>query len=326
VILVEPPHHVAEVQLDRGPTAVKQHQRLSGTAHLVVNGQAVDVHVPTVQLRSHDIYDADRTANGSHDDCGLNRAHMATAALARQRLQFVAIIRQVGDPLHPPHRRYPAVRGTPIVSRSVHRRFDNRQAQIAGAVFGAVISVIGLGGIAEGRVEGSIYLLSGLYTAVRSLHSSCVVVGGSGVSTRSIVRTRRYAFQTWAESRWRWAARGSPDSAREYLVVHRTDGQVTAFKELNCRPPEEQRRSVRGTACRRVRQRARVAALIADVVQPWRCRRPGRMRLVLTRRPPLRGRRAGTHRHVRAAGELRWRVQEFSRHGCEPMRGPFKEW
>jgi hypothetical protein len=50
VILGEQRHHVAEVQLNRGPAAVKQHQRLPVTAHFVVDGQAVDVHVPTVQL------------------------------------------------------------------------------------------------------------------------------------------------------------------------------------------------------------------------------------------------------------------------------------
>lgn len=125
-------------------------------------------------------------------------------------------------------------------TRLVEERFDNRAAQITGAAFGGLIVVIGLAGLAESLWRGTaaIYLLFGVYTIVRGLRSSCVVVDGSGVMTRSMVRTRRYPFSGLREVEVAVGRTGMAGFGREHLVFHRADGQDVAFKELNCRPPK----------------------------------------------------------------------------------------
>jgi hypothetical protein len=118
-------------------------------------------------------------------------------------------------------------------------RFDNRQAQIAGGVFGAVICVIGLGGLTTGQLEGVIWLLVGAYTIVRSLRSSLVLIDDSSVVTRSMVRTRRYVLSELRGVEVAVGRTGFVHFGREYLVFQRADGQDVGFKELSCRPPKE---------------------------------------------------------------------------------------
>lgn len=122
----------------------------------------------------------------------------------------------------------------------VVQRFDNRVAQITGATFGALIALLGLAGLAESTSRGTavIYLLFGVYTVVRGLRSSCVVVDGRGVSTRSMVRTRRYPFSELRGVEVAVGRTGLVGFGREHLVFHRADGQDVAFKELNCPPPK----------------------------------------------------------------------------------------
>lgn len=121
----------------------------------------------------------------------------------------------------------------------VPKRFDNRVAQIAGAAFGSLIVVIGLAGLAASSFGTAlIYLLFGGYTIVRSLRSSCVVVDGSRVSTRSMVRSRRYPFSELRGVEVAVGRTGLAGFGREHLVFHRADGQDVAFKELNCPPPK----------------------------------------------------------------------------------------
>lgn len=76
----------------------------------------------------------------------------------------------------------------------MEERFDNRQAQIVTAAFGVLIVELGLAGLAVSSGTAVVYLLFGVYTVARGLRSSRVVVDGSGVTTRSMVRTRRYPF------------------------------------------------------------------------------------------------------------------------------------
>ncbi len=80
--------------------------------------------------------------------------------------------------------------------RASQERFENRVAQVALAAVSAVFVLIGLAGLVEptSRGMGVLLLVVGGFSAVRALRSSAVVVDGSGVSTRSMLRTRRYAF------------------------------------------------------------------------------------------------------------------------------------
>lgn len=135
----------------------------------------------------------------------------------------------------------------------VEERFDNRVAQIAGAVFGALIVVIGMAGLAESSFgTAAVYLVFGAYTVVRGLRSSRVVVDGSGVTTRSMVRTRRYPFSELRGVEVAVGRTGFAGFGREHLVFHRADGQDVAFRELNCRPakPPDTTSIVRRAAAR----------------------------------------------------------------------------
>jgi len=120
----------------------------------------------------------------------------------------------------------------------VEERFDNRQAQIVTAAFGALIVVLGLAGLAASSGTAVVYLLFGVYSVVRGLRSSRVVVDGSGVTTRSMVRTRRYGFSELRGVEVAVGRTGFAGFGREHLVFHRADGEDVAFKELNCPPPK----------------------------------------------------------------------------------------
>jgi hypothetical protein len=120
------------------------------------------------------------------------------------------------------------------------QRFDNRVAQVVAALVGGLFVLIGLSGFVAAASPGTstAYLLFGSYTIVRGLRSSLVIVDGSGVTTRSMVRTRRYP---WAKLRGVQVVVGRTGLAghgREHLVLHRVDGHDVAFKELNCPTPK----------------------------------------------------------------------------------------
>lgn len=118
------------------------------------------------------------------------------------------------------------------------QRFDNRVAQIITAAFGGLLALLGLAGLAASSGTAVIYLLFGVYTIVRGLRSSRVVVDGSVVTTRSMVRTRRYPFSELRGVEVAVGRTGFAGFGREHLVFHRADGQDIAFKELNCPPPK----------------------------------------------------------------------------------------
>lgn len=130
-------------------------------------------------------------------------------------------------------------------------RFDNRVAQVVAALFGGLFVLIGLSGFVASASPGTaaVYLLFGVYTVVRGLRSSLVIVDGSGVTTRSMVRTRRYAFSELRGVEVAVGRTGLAAFSREHLVLHRADGQDFAFNELNCPQP-------RGDATSIVRQAA----------------------------------------------------------------------
>lgn len=141
-----------------------------------------------------------------------------------------------------------------VVSRRpdpVVQRFENRGAQKVLAAFSALVAVIGLAELADPalRGTGAFFFAGGVFFTVRALRSSSVVVDDSGVSTRSIVRTRRYPFSELRGVDVAVGRTGLVAYSREHLVLHRADGQDFAFKELNCPQP-------RGDATSIVRQAA----------------------------------------------------------------------
>lgn len=141
------------------------------------------------------------------------------------------------------------------------QRFDNRVAQVLAALFGGLFVLIGLSGFVAAASPGTaaVYLLFGIYTIVRGLRSSLVIVDGSGVTTRSMVRTRRYPWSGLRGVEVVVGRTGFAGFGREHLVFHRADGQDVAFKELNCPPPKEPDASSvvqRAAACINERLRA----------------------------------------------------------------------
>lgn len=114
--------------------------------------------------------------------------------------------------------------------------FDNRVAQLAMAGFGGLFVVLGLAGLAASSGTAVIYLLFGVFTIARGLRSSSVIVDELGVTTRSMVRTRRYRYSELRGVEVAVGPTGFASSSREHLVFQRVDGQDVAFKELNCTP------------------------------------------------------------------------------------------
>ena len=83
------------------------------------------------------------------------------------------------------------------------KSFDNEGAQAAACVGGAVFLVIGLGALWGELGFAAVVLPLSIIFIVRSVKSSNVVVDRSGVTTRSLFRTRRYPFQELREVRSR---------------------------------------------------------------------------------------------------------------------------
>jgi hypothetical protein len=122
------------------------------------------------------------------------------------------------------------------------RRFDNRQAQIAGTVFGSVVLLIGLAGIAQpetgDKVRGLVWMTLGIAIIWRAAVTSNVVLRTNRVELRSIVRTRRVSLQQLDSVSVEVGRTGMNGFAREYLVLHLHDGATAAFKELNSKPSD----------------------------------------------------------------------------------------
>ena len=117
-------------------------------------------------------------------------------------------------------------------------RFSNRQAQIALAVFSAVIIVIGLSMLADrrSRVAGAIFSIWGIGSLFRALNSSDVILEVASVRTRSIVRTRRFPLADLVHVEVKVGRTGMNGFGREYLAFHLKDGREFGFKEFNSKP------------------------------------------------------------------------------------------
>ena len=128
----------------------------------------------------------------------------------------------------------------------VEARFDNKAAQTALAAFSVLIAVIGLATMFDvaSRISGGVFFVLGVLFTVRSLKSSSVWVDASAVSTRSIVRTRRYAFSEILGADVAVGRTGLAAFDREHLLIRLIDGREIAFKELNCRVPRDSSTSI----------------------------------------------------------------------------------
>jgi len=111
---------------------------------------------------------------------------------------------------------------------------------LALGAFSALL-VIGLAGLAgqSSPIMGVAFVVVGGFSAARALRSSAVVVDGSGVRTRSIWRTRRYAFSELRGVEVAAGRTGVTAFNREYLVFHRADCKDVGFKELHCPASKE---------------------------------------------------------------------------------------
>jgi hypothetical protein len=128
-----------------------------------------------------------------------------------------------------------------IRRRTPEERFENRVARAALALFSALICVIGLAMLTASATRGSgvFFVLLGGFFALRALRSSSVVVSESGISVRSILRTRRYEFSDLVGVEVVVGRTGFTGLGREHLVFHRANGQDVIFRELNCPPPRD---------------------------------------------------------------------------------------
>ncbi len=127
----------------------------------------------------------------------------------------------------------------PDPERKDHRsqmRFENRVTQVAMCSFCALIGVIGVAELTNARttVSGVIFTLLGGALAYRALQSSSVVVSDTEVTTRSMLRTRRYPFSELRGVDVAVGPTGVLLWRREHLVLHFADGRGVAFRELNC--------------------------------------------------------------------------------------------
>lgn len=116
--------------------------------------------------------------------------------------------------------------------------------------FSLLILFIGLGGLSapESRGQGVFFAALGAVSLVRALRSSRLDVDAAGVTTRSMLRTRRHRFEDLSTVDVVVGRTGLNGFDREYLAFHRTDGAVVAFKELNCRPSPGEATVVRRAA------------------------------------------------------------------------------
>ncbi|MFP5576914.1 MAG: hypothetical protein ACLGIZ_01605 [Acidimicrobiia bacterium] len=112
-------------------------------------------------------------------------------------------------------------------------RFDNRPAQVALSVVGAVFAVIGLAGLAGGLAAAPVYLVGGVLFTVRAFRSSSVELRADTVVLRSMVHTRRLRLDELASVTVRSGRIGLTGVDRLYLSFTTTSGGTVEFKEFN---------------------------------------------------------------------------------------------
>jgi hypothetical protein len=88
----------------------------------------------------------------------------------------------------------------------------------------------------------------GVASLVRARRSSRLEVDAAGVTTRSMLRTRRHLFKDLESVDVVVGRTGLNGFDREYLEFRRADGDVVAFRELNCRPSPGEATVVRRAA------------------------------------------------------------------------------
>jgi hypothetical protein len=119
------------------------------------------------------------------------------------------------------------------MSVSSTHRFDNRPAQLALGGVGAIITIIGLAGLAGGLAAAPVYVGSGIVFAVRALRSSSVELRADTVVLRSIIHTRQLRLDELAGVAIRTGRTGLTGVNRQYLSFETTGGGTVDFKEFN---------------------------------------------------------------------------------------------
>lgn len=122
------------------------------------------------------------------------------------------------------------------------QRFDNRGAQIALGLFGALIALIGFAMVfdaSSGRVAGVLFFVLGGTFAGRAARTSAVEVDDSGLRLLSIFRTRTYKLSELRGVEVVVGRTGLNGHDRQYLVLSFTDGTEIAFKDFNSAPPSD---------------------------------------------------------------------------------------
>ena len=119
-------------------------------------------------------------------------------------------------------------------------RFDYHTPRFVPYLLGAFVLSVGLEklGDSSSRVSGAWFAVWGAYIVLRALRPSSVAVDQLGVTTRSMLRTRRYSFRELLDVDIA-VATGFPHFGREHLVFHQSNGRDRAFKQIMSRPPKD---------------------------------------------------------------------------------------
>jgi hypothetical protein len=143
-----------------------------------------------------------------------------------------------------------------MLSRSQSRvQFANRPAQVALSAFGFGIALLGVAMLVTADLFGIALALVGVLLAARALTTSCLTIDDTGVTTRSLIRKRRFEFEDLRGVDVEVGRTGMNGFDREYLVLHCSDGIDYAFKDLNNRPGPSVDRSVVQLAADGIRRR-----------------------------------------------------------------------
>jgi hypothetical protein len=120
------------------------------------------------------------------------------------------------------------------------RRFTSRVAQVALTCFGCLFLFFALGGFVSGSWGVALaFLLAGTAFTFRALVSATVVVKLSTLDLQGFARTRHLRLDSLAFATVEIGTTGMNGHGREYLVLHRTDGSIVRFKELNAKPSRD---------------------------------------------------------------------------------------
>jgi hypothetical protein len=124
------------------------------------------------------------------------------------------------------------------IKHSTEEVFENRPAQIVGALVAGVFTFIGFAMVSkpDTRWTGLVFAFAGSFSLFRAMRSSSVAVDDTHVITRSMVRTRRFELAKLSGVEVAVGQTGWTGFGREYLVIHQSGEKTFSFRELNSKP------------------------------------------------------------------------------------------